>query len=132
MFILAKGAVLSAVFGLAFAGSAINGRPLTRTLAVRLSTDHAEARDTLNRRWAQPKALDVFKTLSMGWGLLLLALATQQTIWAITLSPGMMMALDPLVHGMATVAGIVVSVLYVRKLHRVHPELGLLPTRVAA
>ncbi len=44
MFILAKGAAVSAGMGLAFGLSGLFGRPLTRTLALRLSAEHREAR----------------------------------------------------------------------------------------
>jgi uncharacterized integral membrane protein len=130
MFILAKGAALSALVGLAFAVSAAIRRPLTRTLALRLTTEHPEDRRRLAERWRHPKALAVFRTLSMGWGILLLVTAAQQAILALTLSPGVVMALDPPVHAFVTVAGIGVSILYVRRSQRANPELGLLADRV--
>jgi hypothetical protein len=68
MFILAKGAALSAIVGLAFAVSAAIRRPLTRTLALRLTTEHPEDRRKLAERWGHPKALAVFRTLSLGGG----------------------------------------------------------------
>src|SRR5205085_5338148 len=55
MFILAKGAVLSALVGGAFAVSALMRRPLTRTLALHLSTDGHEDRRRLAERWRHPK-----------------------------------------------------------------------------
>jgi hypothetical protein len=130
MFILAKGAVISAVVGAAFAISAAIRRPLTRTLALRLTTEHPEDRRRLAERWRQPKALAVFRTLSMGWGILLLVTAVQQAFLALTLSPGTVMALDPPVHAFVTMAGIGASILYVRRHQRAHPELGLLTDRV--
>jgi uncharacterized integral membrane protein len=131
MFILAKGAALSAVVGLAFAISAAVRRPLTRTLALRLTTEHAEDRRRLAERWGHPKALTVFRTLSMGWGILLLVTAVQQAFLALTLSPGAVMALDPPVHACVTVAGIAASILYVKRSQRAHPEIGLLTERSA-
>jgi uncharacterized integral membrane protein len=126
MFILAKGAALSALVGLAFAVSAAIRRPLTRTLALRMSTDRPEDRRRLAERWGHPKALTVFRTLSMGWGILLLVTAVQQATLAVTLSPGAVMALDPPVHAFVMVAGIGASLLYVRRSQRANPELGLL------
>jgi hypothetical protein len=131
IFILAKGAAISAIVGLAFAISAAIRRPLTRTLALRLTTQHAEDRRRLAERWRHPKALAVFRTLSMGWGILLLATAGQQTVFALTLPPGAVMAVDPPVHAVVTVVGIAASVLYVRRRQRTNPELGLLAERVA-
>jgi hypothetical protein len=132
MFILAKGAAISAIVGTAFAVSAAIRRPLTRTLALRLTTEHPEDRQKLAERWRHPKALTVFRTLSMGWGILLLVTAVQQTILAVTLSPGTVMALDPPVHAVVTVAGVAVSVLYVRRFQRAHPEVRLLAERATA
>jgi hypothetical protein len=129
IFILAKGAALSAIVGLAFAVSAAVRRPLIRTLALRLTTQHPEDRRRLAERWRHPKALAVFRTLSMGWGILLLATAGQQTVFALTLPPGAVMAVDPPVHAVVTVVGIAASVLYVRRRQRTNPELGLLAER---
>jgi hypothetical protein len=129
IFILAKGAVLSALVGAGFAVSAAIGRPLTRTLALRFTTERAEDRRRLAERWRHPTALSVFRTLSLGWGILLLVTAVQQAILALTLSPGTVMALDPPVHAVVTVAGIAASILYVRRRHRAHPELALLAER---
>jgi hypothetical protein len=130
IFILAKGAALSAIVGVAFAVSAAIRRPLTRTLALRLTTEHPEDRRLLAERWRHPEALAVFRTLSLGWGILLLVTAVQQAILALTLSPGAVMALDAPVHAFVTVAGIAVSILYVRRSQRANPELGLLADRV--
>jgi hypothetical protein len=127
IFILAKGAVVSALVGAAFALSAAIRRPLTRTLALRLTTDRPEDRRRLAERWRHPKALAVFRTLSMAWGILLLATAAQQVALVLTMSPGAVMALDPPVHAFVTVAGTFASILYVRRFHRLHPELRLLP-----
>lgn len=129
LFILAKGAVISAVLGIAFAASAAVGRPLTRWLAIRLSTEHAESRATLRARWSHPRALRVFRALSVGWGALLLLLAGQQLAMALTLSPGVVTALDPVVHTSATVVGIAASVLYVRRVQRRNPEVAMLRLR---
>ena len=129
LFILVKGAVLTAVVGLAFAGSAVIRRPLTRTLALRLSTDHREGRRRLAERWGHPVAHSVFCTLSVGWGVLLLLSAAQQGVLALTLPPGMVMALEPPVQFSATALGIGASILYVRHRQRLTPELGLLPVR---
>jgi len=128
MFILAKGAVLSGVLGISFACSALIGRPLTRWLALRLSSDHREHRERLAERWGHPRAHGVFVTLSMGWGILLLLLGVQQGVLAVTLSPGFVMALDGPVHLAVTVMGIATSVLYVKRVQQQHPEIGLLPT----
>jgi len=129
MFILVKGAVVSFVIGSAFALSAVIGRPLTRWLALSMSAEHHEVREQLRARWHRPKAHSVFCVLSVGWGLLLLLLGAQQTVTALTLSPGLVMAIEPAVQAFVTVGGILTSILYVRRIQQDHPELGLLPTR---
>ena len=129
MFILAKGAVISGALGVGFALSALIKRPLTRTLAIRLSTSHPELRRRLAERWRHPRVLDVFCVLSVGWGVLLLMQGAQQAVLALTLSPGTVMALEPPVQIVGTVVGIVASILYVRRRQDADPELGLLPAR---
>jgi hypothetical protein len=129
LFILVKGAAMSAILGLAFAISALIRRPLTRTLALRLSSDHPEGRRRLAERWRHPKAHAVFCTLSVAWGALLLAMAGQQAALAVTVSPGMVMAVDGPAHAVLTVLGVVWSILYVRRIQLRHPDLGLLPVR---
>jgi hypothetical protein len=130
LFILVKGAVLSFVVATAFTVSAAIGRPLTRTIAVRLAAHHAEGRHTLRERWHHPKALAVFRTLAIGWGVLLFLSGAQQAALALTLSPGTVMAVEPPVQTFATLAGIAVSVIYARRHHRRNPELGLIPQHV--
>jgi hypothetical protein len=132
MYILVKGAVVSAVLGIAFTASAAMGRPLTRTIAIRLLATHQDdGRRKLRERWHHPKALSVFRTLAIGWGVLLFLSAGQQTALALTLSPGTVMAVEAPVQTTATLVGIALSVLYARRRHRAHPELGLLPQRAA-
>jgi hypothetical protein len=130
LFILARGAAISAGLGLAFALSAVVGRPLTRTLALRLSTEHREARLRLAERWGHPRALRVFRILSLGWGVLLLASAAQQAVVVLTMSPGVVMALEPPVRTAVTAIGVLTSVLYVRRIQQLHPDLRLLPALV--
>jgi hypothetical protein len=132
IFILVKSAVMSGILGLAFAVSALIRRPLTRTLALRLSSDHPEGRRRLAERWGHPKALAVFCTLSVAWGALLLAMAGQQAALAVTVSPGTVMAIDGPSHAILTVLGIAWSILYVRRIQLRHPDLGLLPVRTKA
>jgi len=129
MFILVKSAVISGLVGIAFALSALVGRPLTRTLALRLSSDHAEVRRRLAERWGHPRARTVFRKLSLWWGLLLIVLGVQQGMLAVTLPPGLVMAVDGPVHAFVTMLGIGASVLYVRRIQRAHPEVQLLPAR---
>jgi hypothetical protein len=129
MLILVKGAVVSVLMGIAFAISALIRRPLTRTLAIRLSSDHAEGRRNLAERWRHPVALRVFCALSIGWGILLLVSGIQQAALALTISPGVFVALEPPVQASGTLIGIAVSILYVRRLQRAHPDLHLLPQR---
>jgi hypothetical protein len=131
MFILAKGAVVSAALGIGFALSALVRRPLTRTLAIRLSTSHPEGRRRLAERWRHPGVLDVFCVLSLGWGALLVAQGAQQAVLALTLSPGTVMALEPPVQVVCTALGIVCSVAYVRRRQDADPEVALLPARKA-
>jgi hypothetical protein len=129
MFILAKGAVVSALVGGAFAVSALMRRPLTRTLALHLSTDGHEDRRRLAERWHHPKALDVFCTLSIAWGAWLLLTACQQVTLILTVSPGLVMTLEPVVHAAGVAIGVTASVAYVRRRQRANPELALLPSR---
>jgi intracellular septation protein A len=129
LFILAKGAVLSAVIGGAFAISALLRRPLIRTFALHLSTEGREDRRRLAERWRHPKALDVFCTLSIMWGAWLLLTACQQVTLILTMSPGLVMTLEPVVHAAAIAVGVAVSVAYVRRRQRAYPELALLPAR---
>jgi hypothetical protein len=131
MLMLVKGAVMSALMGLAFAVSAMVRRPLTRTLAISFSSDHAEGRRHLAERWGHPVALRVFCALSVGWGLLLLLSGAQQAAMAFTFSPGTVVALEPPVQFIATAMGITISIMYVRRLQRLHPELHLLPQRLS-
>jgi intracellular septation protein A len=131
VFILAKGGVTSAMMGIAFAISAFIGRPLTRTMALHLSSDQKESRTRLAERWAGPEAHAVFCILSIGWGLLMLAIGGQQIILALSASPGLVMLLEPPVHAVATILGIAGSVLYVKRIQRRHPGLALLPARRA-
>jgi hypothetical protein len=132
VFILAKGGVTSAIMGVAFAVSAMIGKPLTRTMALHLSSDQHESRRRLAERWAHPKTMDVFKILSVGWGLLMLATGGQQILLAIKASPGLVMLVEPPVHAVTTILGIAASVLYVRRIQRMHPEVALLPARQPA
>ncbi len=132
MFILAKGAVVTALIGLTFGVSAFLRRPLTRTLAVSLSTECPRRRASLRKTWAHPTAISVFCTLSAGWGLLMLLSAAQQAVLALTVSPALVMTLEPPAQLVATVAGIVASVAYVRRRQRRSPELRMLPLPVFA
>jgi len=126
---LAKGAMISAVAGIAFAVSAAIRRPLTRTLAIALSEDGREARATLAERWANPRVLSVFRVLAVGWAILLLMQAGQQIMLILTVSPGMFVAVEPPSQAFVTVAGTVLSVLYVRRKQRLHDDVRLLPVR---
>src|SRR2546425_5314376 len=132
VFILARGGVTSAAMGVAFALSALLGRPLTRTMALHLSSDQHEGRRRLAERWGHPKATSVFRMLAVGWGILLLLMGGQQVLLALSASPSLVMILEPPVHLTVTALGIVASVLYVRRIQIAHPELGLLPARLAS
>jgi hypothetical protein len=131
MFILAKGAVLSGVMGVAFGISALIHRPLTRTIAIALSTDHTAGRRTLLESWRTPRALAIFCTLSAGWGVVLLLSAIQQAVMVLTMSPGTIMATEPVIQATVTILGTMVSIMYVRRSQRDHPELSFLPRRAA-
>lgn len=124
---LARGAVVSVVMGVAFAISAAVRRPLTRTAAIMLSAEHAEGRRRLAERWRHPSALSVFRALATGWAVLLLLSAGHQTALALTVHPTLFMALEPPLQIAGTLIGIGISVAYVRRAHRARPELGLLP-----
>ncbi|HEX9376903.1 MAG TPA: VC0807 family protein [Actinomycetota bacterium] len=129
LFILAKGAVISGLLGITFVLSAAVGRPLTRTLALRLSAQHPEGRRRLAERWMHPSVTSVFRVLSAGWGVLLLGMAAQQTTMALTLPPGLAMTLEGPVHLTGTAIGVAVSLLYVRRRQQADPAVTLLPTR---
>jgi len=129
VFILARGGVTSAAMGVAFALSALLGKPLTRTMALHLSSDQHEGRRRLAERWGHPTATSVFRMLAVGWGVLLLLMGGQQVLLAVSASPSLVMILEPPVHVTVTALGIVSSVLYVRRIQAAHPELGLLPAR---
>jgi hypothetical protein len=127
LFILAKGAALTALVGVAFTVSALIRRPLTRTLALTLSTECAQTRKRLAGVWSHPTATSAFRTLAIGWGLLLLLSATQQAVLALTVSPGLVMTLEPPVQLLGTLGGVIASVAYVRRRQRRSPELRMLP-----
>lgn len=129
VFILAKGGVTNAIMGLAFAISALIGRPLTRTVALQLSSDHPESRRRLAEGWSHPRTMRVFRILAVGWGLLMLGMGGQQVLLALSASPGLVMLIGPPLHAVLVILGIVCSVLYVRRIQRVHPEIALLPAR---
>ncbi len=62
----------------------------------------------------------------------MLATGAQQILLALSAKPGLVMLLEPPIHLVLTVLGIVSSVLYVRRVQRDHPEIAMLPSRVAA
>lgn len=128
-FITGKGAAISAALGIALVLSARARRPLTRTVAVRLCSEDAEARRDLTRRWSRPQTTEVFRTLALGWGLWLLISALQQGAMVALVSPGVFMAIEPPVRLALTAVGVVVSVVYVRRCQEEDPELALLPSR---
>ena len=68
----------------------------------------------------------------MGWGALLILSAGQQLLVAFTMSPGAVMALEGPVRNAITALGVLVSVLYVRRMQQDHPDLHLLPAFVRA
>ena len=119
----------SAILGVAFAVSAAMNRPLTRTFALRLSTECPDRRRHLAELWRHPKALVIFKVLSFGWAVLLLLSAGQQAGLAFTMSPGTVVALEGPITTAATLIGVALSVVYVRRFRHSHPELALLPSR---
>jgi intracellular septation protein A len=131
LFVLMKGAVVSVALGAAFAVSAAVGRPLIRLVAIALSVSGREARHRLAERWGHPSATDVFRVLSIGWGLLLLVQGGQQAVLAVTASPGLVIAVTRPIQLVATVAGIALSVAYVRRRQRRQPELAVLTEAVA-
>lgn len=126
-FITGRGAALSAVFGIALVLSGFMGRPLTKTLAVRLCSTDAEQRERLAASWSRPKTVAVFRTLALGWGLWLLASAIQQGAMVIAVSPGVFMAVEPPLRAALTGIGILASIAYVRRCQTADPELALLP-----
>jgi hypothetical protein len=129
MFILAKGAVISAALGIAFALSAAVRRPLTRTLALWFGAPHPEGRRRLAERWGHPSIAQVFRVLSLGWGVLLLLQAGEQAAFALTLPPGLVMTLEGPVHLFVTGIGVAASLLYVRRRQQADPAVVLIPSR---
>ena len=67
--------------------------------------------------------------LSFGWAVLLLLSAGQQAGLAFTMSPGTVVALEGPITTAATLIGVALSVVYVRRFRHSHPELALLPSR---
>ena len=129
VFILAKGGVTTVIMGVAFGVSALVGRPLTRTMALHLSSDQHESRRRMAEGWEHPTTANVFRVLAIGWGLLMLGMGGQQIQLARSASPGLVMLVGPPLHALLTILGIVSSLLYVRRIQRIHPEIALLPTR---
>jgi len=129
MFILARGAIVSGLLGIAFAVSVLVRRPLCRTIAIVLAAEHAFSRRLLAERWRHPRAVTIFTTLSIGWAVLLVLSALQQGVMVLTVSPGTVMAAEPAVQATVTIVGTAISILYVRRSQHGHPELGILPQR---
>jgi len=129
MFILARGAIVSGLLGIAFAVSVLVRRPLCRTIAILLAAEHAFSRRLLAERWRHPRAVTIFTTLSIGWAVLLVLSALQQGVMVLTVSPGTVMAAEPAVQATVTTVGTAISILYVRRSQHGHPELGILPQR---
>ncbi len=127
MFILAKGAVLTGLMGIAFLVSAAVRRPLTRTLALLLSEECRHARRAKALAWAHPKVTTVFRVLAVGWAVLLLVSAAQQAALILTVPPGTVMAVEPPAQLAFTLVGIVLSIRYVRRVQRAHAEVRLIP-----
>lgn len=126
-FITGRGAALSAVFGIALVCSGLVGRPLTKTLAVRLCSTDPDGRRRLEVAWSRPATVAVFRTLALGWGVWLLVSAVQQGAMVLTVSPGMFMAVEPPLRTALTGIGILASIAYVRRRQAADPELALLP-----
>jgi hypothetical protein len=129
MFILARGAIVSGLLGIAFAVSVLVRRPLCRTIAIVFAAEHALSRRLLEERWRHPRAVTIFTTLSIGWAVLLVLSALQQGLMVLTVSPGTVMAAEPAVQATVTIVGTAISILYVRRSQHGHPELGILPQR---
>ena len=125
-FVLMKGAVVSATLGVAFALSAAVGRPLMRSIAIGLAARGRDGRRHLAERWGHPSAIDLFRALSLGWALLLVVQGAQQAVLAATASPGTVLALGRPIQLAGTIAGIALSVAYVRRRQRRQPELAVL------
>jgi membrane associated rhomboid family serine protease len=129
MFILAKGAVLSGALGIAFGVSGAIRRPLVRTIAIMLAAETVIGRRSVAKKWGHPRTMAVFRTLSVGWGILLVLSAIQQLAMVLNVSPGTVMAAEPALQALVTISGTAISIMYVRRLQNRHPELGLLPER---
>lgn len=130
-FVLMKGAVVSVALGAAFALSAAIGRPLTRSIAIRLAGGGRDGRRHLAARWSHPSVFDLFRALSLGWALLLVMQGAQQAVLAATASPGTVLVLGRPIQLAGTIAGIGLSVAYVRRRQRRQPELAVLTEPIA-
>jgi intracellular septation protein A len=90
--LLVKDSIITAAIGLAFLGSLFARRPLIFVFARRLVSDPA----ALDQRWSVPDGRRRFRTLTLVWGVALVAEATVRVGLSFILAPGLFMVVSPL------------------------------------
>ena len=90
--LLVKDSIITATIGLAFLGSLAARRPLIFVFARRLVDDPA----VLEQRWSVPEGRRRYRTLTLGWGVALVAEATARIALSFVLATGVFMVVSPL------------------------------------
>lgn len=86
--VLMEGSLPTAVIALACLGSLLTARPLMYRIALQArGASTADGRD-LQARWAQPAAQHAFQTITLVWGVTLLAEAATRVLIVETISAG--------------------------------------------
>jgi len=86
--VLMEGSLPTAVFALACLGSLLTARPLMYRIALQARGASTAAGRDLQARWAQPAAQHAFRTITLVWGVTLLAEAATRVLIVETISTG--------------------------------------------
>ena len=86
--VLMEGSLPTAVFALACLGSLLTARPLMYRIALQARGASMAAGRDLQARWAQPAAQHAFRTITLVWGVTLLAEAATRVLIVETISTG--------------------------------------------
>jgi hypothetical protein len=86
--VLMEGSLPTAVFALACLGSLLTARPLMYRIALQTRGASTAAGHDLQTRWAQPAAQHIFRTITIVWGVTLLAEAATRVLIVETTSTG--------------------------------------------
>jgi intracellular septation protein A len=86
--VLMEGSIPTAVFGLACLGSLPTARPLMYRIALQARGDSTAAGRDVQARWARPAAQRTFRTITLVWGVTLLAEAVTRVLIVDTVSTG--------------------------------------------